>query len=78
MISLNPSRDVPLNKLILSQSNIRRTETSVSIEDLAEDIARRELLRSLHVKPALDADGAETCMFKIPAGGAATAPCNSW
>jgi ParB/RepB/Spo0J family partition protein len=48
---------------------VRRTKAGVSIEDLAEDIARRGLLQSLNVQPVLDADGAETGVFEIPAGG---------
>ena len=68
-ISLNRSSDIPFNKLVLSQSNIRRTKAGVSIEDLAEDIARRGLIQSIHVRPVLDADGVETGMFEIPAGG---------
>src|SRR5690606_18490030 len=50
-------------------SNVRRVKAGVSIEELAEDIARRTLLQSLSVRPILDADGAETGMFEIPAGG---------
>jgi ParB-like chromosome segregation protein Spo0J len=68
-ITLTASRDVPLNKLTLSQSNVRRTTAGISIEDLAEDIARRGLLQSLSGRPVLEADGAETGMFEIPAGG---------
>lgn len=68
-ISLNSSRDIAFNKLVLSQSNVRRLKAGVSIEDLAEDIARRGLLQSLNVRPALDAAGAETGTFEIPAGG---------
>jgi ParB family chromosome partitioning protein len=69
-ITLSSSRDIPLNKLILSQSNVRRANAGVSIEELAEDIARRGcLLQSLNVRPMLDADGAETGMFEVPAGG---------
>ena len=52
-----------------SQSNVRRVKAGVSIEELAEDIARRTLLQSLNVRPVLDADGAETGMFEVPAGG---------
>ena len=63
------SRDIPFNKLVLSQSNVRRVKAGVSIEELAEDIARRTLLQSLNVRPVLDADGAETGMFEVPAGG---------
>src|SRR5580700_10101412 len=68
-ITLSTSRDIPFNKLVLSQSNVRRVKAGVSIEELAEDIARRTLLQSLNVRPVLDTDGAETGMFEIPAGG---------
>jgi ParB family chromosome partitioning protein len=68
-ITLSASRDIPFNKLVLSQSNVRRLKAGVSIEDLAEDIARRTLLQSLNVRPVLDSDGAETGMFEVPAGG---------
>lgn len=44
-------------------------KTGVSIEELAEDIARRTLLQSLNVRPVLDAAGVETGMFEVPAGG---------
>jgi len=68
-IVLSSSRDIPFNKLVLSQSNVRRIKAGVSIEELAEDIARRTLLQSITVRPVCDADGAETGMFEIPAGG---------
>ena len=68
-IVLSSSRDIPFNKLLLSQSNVRRIKAGVSIEELAEDIARRTLLQSLTVRPVCDADGDETGMFEIPAGG---------
>jgi ParB family chromosome partitioning protein len=68
-ITLSQSRDIPFNKLVLSQSNVRRIKAGVSIEELAQDIARRTLLQSLTVRPVLDGDGNETGMFEIPAGG---------
>ena len=68
-ITLSASRDIPFNKLVLSQSNIRRIKAGISIEELAEDIARRTLLQSLNVRPVLDTEGVETGMFEIPAGG---------
>ncbi len=68
-ITLSSSRDIPFNKLVLSQANVRRVKAGVSIEELAEDIARRTLLQSLSVRPLLDAERAETGMFEIPAGG---------
>ena len=51
---LSPSRDIPFDKLVLSQSNVRRIKSGVSIGALAEDIARRTLLQSLNVRPVLD------------------------
>ena len=55
-IKLSPSRDIPFNKLVLSQSNVRRIKAGISIEDLAEDIAHRgKLLQSLYVLPIVDA-----------------------
>jgi ParB family transcriptional regulator, chromosome partitioning protein len=68
-ITLSPSRDIPFNKLLLSQSNVRRVKAGVSIEELAEDIARRGLLQGLSVRPVVNQAGAETGMFEIPAGG---------
>src|SRR5258708_5996152 len=68
-IKLSPSRDIPFNKLVLAQSNVRRTKAGISIEDLAEDIGRRSLLQSLNVRPISDAEGQETGMFEVPAGG---------
>ena len=68
-IVLSSSRDIPFNKLLLSQSNVRRIKAGVSIEELAEDIARRTLLQSITVRPVCDADGNETGIFEIPAGG---------
>jgi len=64
-ITLSPSRDIPFNKLVLSQSNVRRVKAGVSIEQLAESIAQRTLLQSLNVR----AEGNETGMFEVPAGG---------
>ena len=68
-IKLSPSRDIPFNKLVLSQSNVRRVKAGVSIEQLAESIAQRTLLQSLSVRAVVDADGEETGMFEVPAGG---------
>ena len=68
-ITLSASRDIPFNQLMLSQANVRRIKAGVSIEELASDIVRRTLLQSLTVRPVLDADGAETGMFEVPAGG---------
>ena len=50
-ITLSPSRDIPFDKLRLSQSNVRRIKVGVSEEELAEDIQRRGLLQGLNVRP---------------------------
>lgn len=68
-IVLSRSQDIPFNKLVLSQANVRRVKAGISVEDLAEDIARRTLLQSLSVRPVLDADGVATGMYEVPAGG---------
>src|ERR1700742_4505359 len=68
-ITLSPSRDIPFNKLVLSQSNVRRVKAGVSIEELAESIAQRTLLQSLSVRAVIDGEGNETGMFEVPAGG---------
>jgi ParB family chromosome partitioning protein len=68
-IALSVSRDIPFDKLVLSQSNVRRVKAGVAIEELAEDIARRTLLQSLTVRPVLNDGGAETGMYEVPAGG---------
>ncbi|MGN8119263.1 ParB/RepB/Spo0J family partition protein [Labrys sp. 22185] len=68
-ITLSSSREIPFNKLVLSQANIRRVKAGVSIEDLAESIVRRGLIQSLHVRPVVDAEGVETGIFEVPAGG---------
>ncbi|MGY3138349.1 ParB family chromosome partitioning protein [Bradyrhizobium sp. USDA 4501] len=68
-ITLSSSRDIPFNRLVLSQSNVRRVKAGVSIEELAESIARRGLIQSIHVRPVLDDEGQETGMFEVPAGG---------
>jgi ParB-like nuclease domain len=66
---LRRSQDIPFNKLVLSQSNVWRVKAGLSIKELAEEIAHRGPLQGLNVHPILDADGIETGMFEIPAGG---------
>jgi ParB family transcriptional regulator, chromosome partitioning protein len=68
-ITLSASKDISFDKLMLSQSNVRRIKAGVSVEELAEDIARRGLLQGLSVRALLNDDGTETGMYEIPAGG---------
>jgi ParB family chromosome partitioning protein len=68
-ITLSPSKDLPFDRLRLSQSNVRRIWLAEAIAELAEDVARVGLLQSLNVRPLLDAEGKETGLFEVTAGG---------
>nr|CCD32222.1 ParB-like nuclease [Methylocystis sp. SC2] len=68
-IALVGARDIALDRLVASEANVRRIKAGVSVEDLAEDIARRGLLQSLSVRPAIDGEGVETGKFAVSAGG---------
>ena len=68
-ITLLSASDIGLDKLMASDANVRRIKAGVSVEDLAEDIARRGLLQSLSVRPLVDSDGAETGKYTVTAGG---------
>ena len=68
-ITLVSASDITLDKLVASDANVRRITAGVSVEDLAEDIARRGLLQSLSVRPLVDGDGAETGKYAVTAGG---------
>ena len=68
-VTLSSSSDIPFNKLLLSQSNVRHVKSGVSIEELAEDIARRGLLQGLSVRAIANGEGVDTGMYEIPAGG---------
>ena len=48
---------------------MRPVKAGVSIEQLAESIALRTLLKSLNVRAVVDAEGNEAGMFEVPAGG---------
>ncbi|MCB1834416.1 MAG: ParB/RepB/Spo0J family partition protein, partial [Geminicoccaceae bacterium] len=69
MITLAASKDIPFDKLVLSQSNVRQVKAGITIEDLARDIERRGLLQGLLVRAVVDDDKKPTGMFEIPAGG---------
>ncbi|MFV3131296.1 ParB N-terminal domain-containing protein [Niveispirillum sp. KHB5.9] len=68
-IVLSRSQDIPFNKLVLSQANVRKVKAGVSIADLAEDIVNRTLLHGLPVRPRLDAEGKETGIYEVTPGG---------
>lgn len=68
-ITLNEIENIPLDKLVLSNKNVRQINATADIEKFAEEIANGGILGSLFVLPELDADGNRTGMFRIPAGG---------
>ena len=61
--------EIPLNKLVLSAANVRRTGRENGLEELAASIQAHGLLQSLAVRPELDADGAETGKYRVTGGG---------
>lgn len=61
--------EIPLNKLVLSAANVRRTGRENGLAELAASIQAHGLLQSLAVRPELDADGAETGKYRVTGGG---------
>jgi len=68
-IALTPATEIALNALVASKNNVRRIKPGVSVEDLAEDIARRGLLQSLTVHAVLDENRELTATYAVTAGG---------
>lgn len=68
LLELSPILTIPLNKLVFSVGNVRKTHAALSIEALAESIARRSLLQSLSVRPLLDDAGNESSSYEVQAG----------
>ncbi|GGB11642.1 chromosome partitioning protein ParB [Brucella endophytica] len=70
MIVFSRARDIPFNRIRLSDSNVRETDVEAGLDELTSDIERREdLVQGLNVRAVLDADGNETGDFETPAGG---------
>ena len=69
LTSLSPATDIALSALVASNNNVRRIKPGVSVDDLAEDIARRGLLQSLTVHAVLDENSNPTGAYAVTAGG---------
>ena len=67
--ALTPATQIAVSALVASKNNVRRIKAGVSIENLAEDIARRGLLQSLTVHPVLDETGNPNGTYAVTAGG---------
>lgn len=68
-ITLDQPQAIPLDRLRLSDANVRRIKPGQSVAELADSIARRGLLHNLNVRPILDSQGNPTGDFEVPAGG---------
>lgn len=70
MIVFSRSRDIPFNRIRLSDSNVRETDVEAGLDDLTHDIDRREdIVQGINVRAIVDAEGNETGDFETPAGG---------
>lgn len=70
IIVFSKACDIPFNRIRLSDSNVRETNVEADLDQLTQDIDRREdLVQGLNVRAVLDEDGNETGDFETPAGG---------
>ncbi|KAB2756147.1 chromosome partitioning protein ParB [Rhizobium pusense] len=70
MIEFSRSRDIPFNRIHLSNDNVREVDADAGLDELEFDVERREdLILGINVRAVLDADGNETGDFETPAGG---------
>lgn len=70
MIEFSRARDIPFNRIHLSNDNVREVDVEAGLDELTSDIDRREdLIQGINVRAILDADGNETGDFETPAGG---------
>ena len=70
LIEFSRARDIPFNRIHLSNDNVREVDADVGLDELEFDVERREdLILGINVRAILDADGNETGDFETPAGG---------
>jgi ParB family chromosome partitioning protein len=67
-LALTQSTSIPLDRLVPSDANVRKTNAAISIDELAASIARRGLLQSLSVRPVLNGEGNATGDYEVQAG----------
>ncbi|MGB3833299.1 MAG: chromosome partitioning protein ParB [Mesorhizobium sp.] len=69
MIKFSPSRDIPFNRIHLSNDNVRQIDADAGLDELEYDVERREdLILGINVRALRDVDGNETGDFETPAG----------
>lgn len=69
VVTLLAPTQIPLDKLALSKANVRNVKAGISIDALAQSIARRGLLQSLSVREQLGDDGKPNGFYDVQAGG---------
>ena len=70
LIEFSRARDIPFNRIHLSNDNVREVDAGAGLDELEFDVERREdLILGINVRAVLDADGNETGDFETPAGG---------
>ena len=70
LIEFSQARDIPFNRIHLSNDNVREVDVEAGLDELTFDIDRREdLIQGINVRAILDADGNETGDYETPAGG---------
>jgi len=70
LIEFSRARDIPFNRIHLSNDNVREVDVEAGLDELTFDIDRREdLVQGINVRTIRDADGNETGDFETPAGG---------
>ena len=66
MIVFSRSRDIPFNRIRLSDSNVRETDVEAGLNDLTHDIDRREdIVQGINVRAILDAAGYRNVLTKV-------------
>src|SRR3546814_17183308 len=68
-ITLNQPQAIPLDRLRLSDANVRRVKHGDAVAEQAERIARRGRPPTMHVRPILDHEGNATAASDDPTGG---------
>ena len=75
MTTNNPSiiksvfREIPLNKLVPSPENVRKTPREGAVAERAASVEAHGLLHNLTVKPQLTDEGRETGKYEVTTGG---------
>src|SRR3546814_18155624 len=59
-ITINQPQAIPLDRLRISDANVRRVKPGESVAEMADSITRRGLVHNLNVRPILASEGHAT------------------